>query len=183
MTRELRQLATSATYRQGPPSPRQTTAAPSPAAPLQTPFPSRAPRDAQESVTPGLRAVGRAIVWCDEHLPAVSAELEIKITSEANTRGHWSGGAARSADQRRAGFRALLGARPVVAPVIVLLTRMAPRQLDSDNLARGFKAVRDGVADWLEIDDGDEEWVVFLAQQRQAHRHSVMVEIFEARHG
>jgi hypothetical protein len=27
--------------------------------------------------------------------------------------------------------------------------------LDGDNLQSGFKAVRDGVADWLGVDDGD----------------------------
>jgi P2-related tail formation protein len=32
--------------------------------------------------------------------------------------------------------------------------------LDGDNLQSGFKAVRDGVADWLGIDDGSQlvEW-------------------------
>ena len=36
-----------------------------------------------------------------------------------------------------------------------MLTRIAPRQLDGDNLQSAFKATRDGVADWLGIDDGD----------------------------
>jgi hypothetical protein len=37
----------------------------------------------------------------------------------------------------------------------IVLTRIAPRKLDTDNLASGFKAVRDGIAEWLGIDDGD----------------------------
>jgi hypothetical protein len=37
----------------------------------------------------------------------------------------------------------------------IVLTRVAPRKLDTDNLASGFKAVRDGIAEWLQIDDGD----------------------------
>ena len=37
----------------------------------------------------------------------------------------------------------------------VWLVRRAPRSLDGDNLQRAFKAVRDGVADALEMDDGD----------------------------
>lgn len=40
-------------------------------------------------------------------------------------------------------------------PVTVVMTRIAPRRLDGDNLQSGFKAVRDGVADWLGVDDGD----------------------------
>ena len=40
-------------------------------------------------------------------------------------------------------------------PVTVVLTRVAPRRLDGDNLQSGFKAVRDGVADWLGVDDGN----------------------------
>jgi hypothetical protein len=40
-------------------------------------------------------------------------------------------------------------------PATVVLTRVAPRKLDGDNLQSGFKAVRDGVADWLGVDDGN----------------------------
>ena len=45
-------------------------------------------------------------------------------------------------------------------PIQITLTRIAPRRLDDDNLASGFKATRDGVADWLGIDDGAKrlEW-------------------------
>ena len=40
-------------------------------------------------------------------------------------------------------------------PLTVVLTRVAPRRLDGDNLQSGFKAGRDGVADWLGVDDGN----------------------------
>lgn len=39
--------------------------------------------------------------------------------------------------------------------LIVTLTRVGPRTLDTDNLAGALKGVRDGVADALGIDDGD----------------------------
>ncbi|WP_230682079.1 hypothetical protein, partial [Streptococcus pneumoniae] len=39
--------------------------------------------------------------------------------------------------------------------VVVRITRVGPRRLDDDNLARAAKALRDGVADWLGCDDGD----------------------------
>jgi hypothetical protein len=38
----------------------------------------------------------------------------------------------------------------------ITLTRMAPGKLDTDNLAFSAKAVRDAIAAWLHIDDGDE---------------------------
>lgn len=40
--------------------------------------------------------------------------------------------------------------------ITIVLTRVAPRKLDGDNLQSGFKAVRDGVAQWLGVDDGDD---------------------------
>jgi len=35
----------------------------------------------------------------------------------------------------------------------VTLTRIAPQELDDDNLARSFKAIRDGIADAVGVDD------------------------------
>jgi hypothetical protein len=40
-------------------------------------------------------------------------------------------------------------------PILVELCRHANRFWDDDNLVGGFKHVRDGVAHWLGIDDGD----------------------------
>ena len=38
--------------------------------------------------------------------------------------------------------------------------------LDTDNLAGGFKAVRDGIADWLGINDGDKAITWNYTQER-----------------
>jgi hypothetical protein len=38
-------------------------------------------------------------------------------------------------------------------PYTVMLSRVAPRKLDDDNLRGALKAVRDGVADALGLDD------------------------------
>jgi hypothetical protein len=132
-------------------------------------------------ITEALRAQARAIIWCDEHLSAVSVVLPIRVMSEANMRGNWRGGAGRSKAHRAAAFRGLPSICPVRAPIIVVLTRVATHCLDSDNLARALKAVRDGVSDWLGIDDGDESRVVFLVQQRKAQIHAVGIEIWERR--
>ena len=60
----------------------------------------------------------------------------------------------------------------------VTLTRIAPRKLDCDNLRGALKAVRDGVADWLGVDDGSERITWKYAQERGKPKwHSVRVEV------
>jgi hypothetical protein len=62
--------------------------------------------------------------------------------------------------------------------VAITLTRIAPRALDSDNLASGLKAARDGVADALGVDDGSSRIEWRYAQQRgKAGEYAVRVEI------
>jgi hypothetical protein len=64
---------------------------------------------------------------------------------------------------------------------VVTLTRIGPRDLDSDNLAGSAKAVRDAVARWLGVDDGPRapvEWR--YAQERPAKgakRYAVRITI------
>jgi hypothetical protein len=71
---------------------------------------------------------------------------------------HWAAKARLVKTQRQKTRNALAAAGGSfgveVLPVTVVLTRVAPRRLDGDNLQSGFKAVRDGVADWLGVDDG-----------------------------
>lgn len=42
---------------------------------------------------------------------------------------------------------------PPSPPLLVTITRIAPGELDDDNLPTSAKAVRDGIADWLGVDD------------------------------
>ena len=95
--------------------------------------------------------------------------LPIRTHSEANRREHWAPRAKRTKEQRIAArwfCMAAMDGKPVRPPLRITLRRIAPRCLDSDNLARSMKAVRDGVADALGIDDGDERltWVYKQAQ-------------------
>ncbi len=95
---------------------------------------------------------------------AATIEVEIpglRVVSVANLREHWARKAKRTKAQRGAAAMVLrCASRPPALPVVVTLTRVAPRRLDDDNLRSGFKAVRDGVADWLGCDDCDPgvEW-------------------------
>lgn len=89
--------------------------------------------------------------------------LSLKIESTLNKREHWGARRKRAKKHRESAYWGLAAAqmRPLELPRAVTLTRIAPRELDTDNLAGGFKSVRDGVADWLGIDDKDKrvEWV------------------------
>lgn len=89
-----------------------------------------------------------------------TAELPIKTCSEANAREHWAVKAKRTQSQRMEAYyecRAKFGllSIPPNATIEVHLSRLGKRMLDSDNLASAFKAIRDGIADYLKIDDGD----------------------------
>lgn len=54
-------------------------------------------------------------------------------------------------------------------PCEVRIVRLAPAQLDDDNLARACKAVRDEVAAWLGVDDRDPR-VTWVCAQEKAPR-------------
>jgi hypothetical protein len=53
-------------------------------------------------------------------------------------------------------------------PLLVVMTRIAPRALDDDNLASALKHLRDGIADALGYDDRDPRVRYRCAQRRGA---------------
>lgn len=85
----------------------------------------------------------------------VIVSIPVPLPSVANMREHWAAKARRVKSQRHAvGW--ILGNRPRPAlPVVVTLTRVAPRSLDGDNMQSACKGVRDEVAKWLGVDDAD----------------------------
>lgn len=109
--------------------------------------------------------------------------LPVRTWSEANLRGHWGKRARRAKKQREAAWLLLRAARyalPASGSVAITLTRIAPRALDTDNLASGLKAVRDGVADALGVDDGSSRIEWRYAQERgKIGQYEVRVTIHE----
>ena len=94
----------------------------------------------------------------------------LRIHSEANERCHWAVRRKRFQDQHMALLLAWRKAtrgsqetvlRSLTPPLRITLTRVGKRTLDSDNLAGGFKGLRDSMASILGLDDGDPllEWV------------------------
>lgn len=64
----------------------------------------------------------------------------------------------------------------IVPGVQVILTRVAPRPLDDDNLAYAFKSIRDGVADSLGCRDNDPR-VVWTYTQRKGPAYGVVIQV------
>jgi len=95
--------------------------------------------------------------------------LPIRTVSEANRRDHWAKKAKRIAEQRV--MVDMCCSTPfcrlrMLLPCLARLTRVAPRELDDDNLRGALKAVRDGVADALGVKDNDPRVTWEYAQRR-----------------
>ena len=108
--------------------------------------------------------------------------MNMKIVSVANMRLHWAVKAKLVRDHRTRTRMSLNAAAQSsgleMLPVTVVLTRVAPRRLDGDNLQSGFKAVRDGVADWLGVDDGNGliDWQ-YAQRSGKAGEYAVEIEV------
>lgn len=106
--------------------------------------------------------------------------VPVKAISTLNAREHWRKRAARAKVHRNHAALALriAGVPRAPATAIVTITRVAPRPLDGDNLQGALKSVRDGVADWLQIDDGSARVEWRYAQRKGAPKtYSVEVEV------
>lgn len=79
--------------------------------------------------------------------------LALKVT--LNSRMHWSKRGAAVAAQRAAVRSAMRFQTCPSLPCEVTITRVGPRVLDDDNAVASCKGVRDAVAAWLGVDDGD----------------------------
>lgn len=86
-----------------------------------------------------------------------SLSLPIKTVAGQNAREHWRERARRVAKERSMARGAVLQHLPAkrLLPCTVTMTRVSAGELDDDNLSGAFKAIRDGVADALGIDDRD----------------------------
>lgn len=104
----------------------------------------------------------------------------LRVLSEANQRCHWSVRSKRFVEQKVAvgwTFRAEApGVRSVPLPATVTLTRIGVRTMDTDNLAGGFKAVRDAIAGWFGWNDGDPR-ITWRYEQVKGKEYGVRIRI------
>lgn len=113
----------------------------------------------------------------------ISITLPIRTISEANRsrKEHWGTTTKRKNHQRGAAKLAVYnhgGKLRDCRAILVTLTRIAPRKLDGDNLQRSFKAIRDGIADAIKIDDGADRYGWHYQQERgKPKEYAVRIDI------
>lgn len=66
---------------------------------------------------------------------------------------------------------------PLAGRFAITIVRVGKGKLDGDNLERACKHVRDGIADALRIDDGDERLAWTCSQRPKSKTYSVEIEI------
>lgn len=116
-----------------------------------------------------------------------SLTVPIRTVSEANLASseHWRYRWKRGKAQKTAVEWAMLVMvqqfkLELAPPYHIHLTRLAPGKLDSDNLTGSAKHVRDGIARFLAVDDGDEKMVVWSYSQERAKDYGLRIEIYRA---
>ena len=118
----------------------------------------------------------------------VSWQLPIKTASEANSSEHWTKKAKRHKIQKNWVKWAYHSDKPrIQIPCTVVLTRIAPRALDShDNLPTSLKYLADGVAECLipgkavgRADDCKEITWEYRQEKGKPKEYAVRIEIME----
>jgi hypothetical protein len=98
-------------------------------------------------------------------LSYIEFTLPLRTVSLANQREHWRSRSRRTKNERQVAYWAFEHpGKPL--PYAVTMTRIAPRALDDDNVRGALKAVRDGIAERLGIDDRDPR-VAWRYEQRR----------------
>jgi len=104
--------------------------------------------------------------------------------SRANQRGHWAVTMRREREYSAilwASLRRIQGLQWRL-PLSVTFHRVGAKLLDDDNLAGAYKRLRDCVADWLRIDDGDRTaaaWAYTQQTERMKALHGTRLTISE----
>ena len=108
--------------------------------------------------------------------------LPLRVVNPLNTREFWAKRAKRTATQRAAVTLQLkLGPiRPPPLPLVVTMTRIAPRAFDDDGLPGSFKGVRDAIAACYGVDDGPKEtrlrWV-YAHRKGEPRQYAIEVKL------
>jgi hypothetical protein len=96
-------------------------------------------------------------------------EIEMKTDAGPNDRGHFMARARKVKEQRNTVslfVRAAVHSPP--ENIVATLTLICPNEVDDDNVKGRLKAVRDGVADALGINDRSKRYTWKYAQERCA---------------
>ena len=118
----------------------------------------------------------------------ISFKIPMRLISPGNARMHWREVARIKKAQRDNGLFYTLAAEPSKLRVLVCetwkmpallitITRIGKRKMDDDNLAGSAKYVRDGIADGLGINDGDEKAAIWIYKQEIGTQYGCRVTI------
>ncbi len=112
----------------------------------------------------------------------ITFTLPMKLESLANKREHHFAKSRRAKEQRGLGKDATKNSLTEAFknedfPYHITITRIGKRKLDSDNLAISAKNLRDGIADGLQIDDGNDCHATWHYEQEKGKDYAVKVEI------
>ncbi|WP_020472454.1 hypothetical protein [Zavarzinella formosa] len=99
------------------------------------------------------------------------------LKSESNAGGQLGAKICRKTAVKGTIELALADAKPLPLPVIVTLTRLGRNPQDDDNIRGTLKAVRDVVAKWQGVDDGDRQLIRFRYRQRAAFRPGCVIQV------
>ena len=103
--------------------------------------------------------------------------IDLRLPSPLNmSRISWVKLSALKKRQRRLVGIAMRGATVPRPPVTVTIVRLGPRRLDDDNLVSSCKYVRDGIAEYIGLDDGSPLYT-WCCEQRINKEYGVEVEI------
>lgn len=104
----------------------------------------------------------------------VAKGLRLDLTP--NARLHPQVVARRRRREHQVVTTALAGIAPPAGPWRVVITRVGPRAMDDDNRTSSAKGVRDAIAAWLGVDDGDDS-VRWEVRGELARGYAVRVQI------
>jgi hypothetical protein len=141
------------------------------------------------SLSPALLKLRDALTVVDEREPVAGFTLPLATVSEANSHAHWRQRSTRAKAQRDAVTLVLASSKAFLRArleqmgrrgLVVLLVRVAPRELDSDNLAGALKACRDAVAAVLGVDDREPR-ITWVVDQRKNKAAAVEVRFYDGK--
>lgn len=103
----------------------------------------------------------REQAWSLEQRAKTGIFLGVQTVSEMNMRDDHYSRHSRKKLQQGSFYIAVLAIPRPTEPIRVRMIRLGPRRMDDDNLASSFKHLRDAVAKWVGVDDGEAfyEWV------------------------
>ena len=119
---------------------------------------------------------------------SITFTLALRTVSEANRRGSWRAHHARTKSQRAIACGVTISetrGRQWVRTerIVVTLTRIAPRELDTDNLASSAKGLRDGIADAINYGNDRDKRVTWVYAQTKGKPREYRVDVRIARAG